>query len=98
MPFFAAKCPLWIKNRRIPGDIQDNSWLFTRVRRNGLICRPHCRELRIRPRLGDLKFVEGSCRTPLGAVLLRHERMPSGRVHTTVIARPDAVTLAIGDE
>lgn len=60
------------------------------------IIEPGCRKLRIRPHLGDLKFVEGSYPTPFGAVILRHERTPSGRVHTTVIARPDEVTLDIG--
>ncbi len=46
---------------------------------------PGCRRLAVRPRLGDLSWAEGTFPTPLGPVLVRHERGATG-VETEVTA------------
>lgn len=45
---------------------------------------PGCRTMTIDPHLGRLAWAEGTYPTPYGAVWVRHERQPDGRVCTTV--------------
>ncbi len=46
---------------------------------------PGCRRLAVKPRLGDLSWAEGGFPTPLGPVLVRHERA-GDKVETEVTA------------
>lgn len=50
------------------------------------------KKIRIRPHLGDLKWVEGTYPTPYGEIHLRHEACADGSVKTTVQA-PDAIEI-----
>ncbi|HMQ88229.1 MAG TPA: alpha-L-rhamnosidase C-terminal domain-containing protein, partial [Flavilitoribacter sp.] len=47
---------------------------------------PGCRQIKIEPHLGNLKWVEGSFPTPLGVVRVRHTRLENGEVKTEVEA------------
>jgi hypothetical protein len=47
---------------------------------------PGCKRVRIDPRLGNLKWVEGSYPTPLGPIRIRHERGSNGKVSSRVDA------------
>lgn len=50
------------------------------------------KKIRIRPHLGDLKWVEGTYPTPYGEIHLRHEICADGSVKTTVQA-PDEIEI-----
>lgn len=63
------------------------SWLTEHVL-GVQVVEPGGRTLRIRPKLGDLSFVEGTYPTPLGVVRLRHTRQPDGSVKTDAEAPP----------
>jgi hypothetical protein len=45
---------------------------------------PGCRRVRLAPRLGHLSWAEGSYPTPLGPIVVRHERRPDGTIGSTV--------------
>lgn len=47
---------------------------------------PGCKVIRVRPNLGDLSFAEGTFPTPYGIVKIRHVKLKSGKVQTTVNA------------
>jgi alpha-L-rhamnosidase len=49
---------------------------------------PGCRKISITPHLGDLTFAEGTFPTPYGIVKIRHERLKSGKIKTTVSKPP----------
>lgn len=51
-----------------------------------------CREVRVKPFLGDLAWAEGAYPTPHGVVRVRHERLPDGSVKSDISA-PDGVRI-----
>lgn len=50
------------------------------------VAAPGCRALAIEPHLGSLMWAEGAFPTPFGIVRVRHERMPDGKITSTVEA------------
>jgi alpha-L-rhamnosidase len=50
------------------------------------VLEPGCKVIRIRPNLGDLTFAEGTFPTPYGIVKIKHFRLKSGKIETTVKA------------
>ncbi|MBB6635032.1 alpha-L-rhamnosidase C-terminal domain-containing protein [Cohnella thailandensis] len=54
---------------------------------------PGFRKVRIRPRLGDLEWAEGTYPTPRGIIRVRHERAPDGSVRTEYTV-PNGVEVA----
>lgn len=51
-----------------------------------------CRQIEVRPALGDLAFAEGSLPTPYGPVRVKHRRKPDGGIESK-IAAPEGVTV-----
>lgn len=51
-----------------------------------------CKKVRIKPYLGDLKWVKGSFPTPMGDIHIEHKREPNGKITTTVDA-PEGVKI-----
>ncbi len=49
---------------------------------------PGFKRVRIAPRLGDLRWAEGTYPTPHGAIKVRHERQPDGSIKSTIDAPP----------
>lgn len=60
-------------------------WLTEHVLGVSVIA-PGCKVIRVRPNLGDLSFAEGTFPTPYGIVKIRHVKLKSGKVQTTVNA------------
>ncbi len=52
---------------------------------------PGCRRLAVKPRLGDLSWAEGGFPTPLGPVLVRHER--AGDAIETEVTAPAGIAI-----
>lgn len=50
------------------------------------VLEPGCKTIRIQPNLGDLKWVEGTFPTPMGAVKIRHEKLANGKIKSTIDA------------
>jgi len=50
------------------------------------VVEPGCKTVRIRPNLGDLQWVEGTYPTPMGAIKIRHEKRPDGKVVSKIEA------------
>lgn len=51
-----------------------------------------CKKVRVRPHLGDLKWVEGSYPTPYGPIRVKHIKLADGQVESIIIA-PDEVEI-----
>jgi len=47
---------------------------------------PECKLIRVKPNLGDLTFAEGTFPTPYGVVKIKHVKLKSGKIQTTVKA------------
>jgi hypothetical protein len=56
------------------------------------ILEPGCRKIKIEPHLGDLKWAEGTYPTPLGVVKIRHDKLPDGKINTSISA-PDGIEI-----
>jgi hypothetical protein len=54
------------------------------------VVEPGCKMVRITPHLGNLEWVEGSYSTPYGAIKVRHEKRPNGKI-TSKITTPGGV-------
>ncbi|MBL9138538.1 MAG: hypothetical protein JNK85_21905 [Verrucomicrobiales bacterium] len=54
---------------------------------------PGCRQVRITPNLGRLKWAEGAYPTPKGAIRVRHERSADGSVQSQITAPPGVEVL-----
>lgn len=50
------------------------------------IVSPGCRVIRVRPHLGNLRFVEGTFPTPFGVVKVKHTRLANGEVRSDIQA------------
>lgn len=50
------------------------------------IVEPGAKVIRIRPKLGNLTFVEGTFPTPQGVVKIKHSKDASGKIVTTIVA------------
>jgi alpha-L-rhamnosidase len=48
------------------------------------ILEPGCKKISITPHLGNLTFVEGTFPTPYGIVKIRHQKLPNGKVQTSI--------------
>jgi len=67
------------------------SWLTENVL--GIkIMEPGCKTLKIEPHLGNLQWVEGSYPTPLGTVIIKHTKLPNGKIETQVDA-PEGIKI-----
>ena len=51
-----------------------------------------CRKIKIKPHLGDLKWVEGTYPTPLGVIYVRHERQNDGKIKSKIKV-PKGITI-----
>lgn len=58
------------------------------------ILEPGCRQVRIKPHLGDLTWVKGTYPTPYGCIAIEHRKQPDGTIQTSVQAPPE-VTLEV---
>ncbi|CAM4057714.1 alpha-L-rhamnosidase [Pedobacter westerhofensis] len=67
-------------------------WLTEHVLGVSVIA-PGCQVIRVRPNLGDLTFAEGTFPTPYGIVKIKHVKLKSGKVETTVKAPPGVKVL-----
>lgn len=56
------------------------------------VLEPGCKNVRITPHLGDLKWVEGSFPTPHGVIQISHEKQTNGKVISNIQV-PDGVEL-----
>lgn len=59
------------------------SWLSEHVLGVQVVA-PGCKTVRIRPHLGDLKWVEGTFPTPYGAIKIRHEKQANGTIKSDI--------------
>jgi hypothetical protein len=57
------------------------------------IVEPGCKAVRIKPNLGDLKWVEGAFPTPYGIIKIRHDKNPDGSVRSSIEAPDDVKVL-----
>jgi alpha-L-rhamnosidase len=57
---------------------------------------PGCRKISVTPHLGDLSYAEGTFPTPYGIVRIKHIKLSSGKIKTT-ISKPAQVQL-VADE
>ena len=47
---------------------------------------PGCKEIKIEPHLGDLKFVEGTFPTPYGIIKVKHTKLANGKIKSEIDA------------
>lgn len=59
------------------------SWLSRHVLGVEVVS-PGCKEVRITPHLGNLKWVKGTFPTPYGVIKIRHEKQPDGKIKSMV--------------